>query len=386
MNNDVLAQRLRGYGPSVFSEMTRRAMACGAVNLSQGFPDFDGPEFVREAAIAAIRDGRNQYARMRGVPALTEAICADLAKRYDLLWDPATEVTVTSGATEALFDTFQAFIDPGDEVVLLEPYYDSYRMGCQVAGGVPKFVTLHAPDFRWKTEELEAAFSDSTKLLILNTPHNPTGRVFDRAELAELAELCRRYDVICVTDEVYDRLVYDVEHVPMATLPKMAQRTLTINSTAKTFSLTGWKIGYATGPEHLTGALALAHQSVTFSVATPFQHAMATAIAAPDDYFRTLQAEYRQRRDFLVDALQDCGFGVTAPEGTYFAMADIRPLGFDDDIAFCNHLLDNVGVAAIPPTAFYENKARGQFLVRFAFCKQMATLEAAVERLAKLKT
>ncbi len=381
----ALSSRLAPFGTTIFAQMTRIANEHNAVNLSQGFPDFGGPEFVKEAALQAIRDGHNQYGRMQGTLVLAEAIAETLAARYGLAHDPATEVCVTSGATEAIHCALQGLTEPGDEVVLFEPYYDSYRACCAMAGATPRYVTLNAPDFRWDSAELEAAFGDRTRILLLNTPHNPTGRVLTRPEMEQLAELCQRHDVICVTDEVYDRLVFDTEHIPMATLPGMAERTLTLNSTGKTFSLTGWKIGYATGPADLVGAVAKAHQFVTFAVATPFQHAMATALRAPQSYFDEFLAAYRQRRDFLVATLTRCGFDVTAPAGTYFVLADIRPLGWDDDIAFCRHLVEEVGVAAIPPTAFYERKERGAFLARFAFCKRMETLEAAASRLERLR-
>jgi len=274
-----------------------------------------------------------------------------------------------------------SLVEPGDEVVLFEPYYDSYRACVAMAAGTPRFVTLRAPDFRFDPAELRAAFSKRTRLVVVNTPHNPTGRVFSRDEMAQIAALCVEHDTICLTDEVYERLVYDGEHVSMATLPGMRDRTITMNSTGKTFSLTGWKIGYATAPAELSKALVTAHQFVTFAVATPFQHAMAQALRSPPAYYDEFLRDYRERRDHLVGALSECGFGVTAPQGTYFVLADLRPLGWDDDVAFCRHLVENVGVAAIPPTAFYENKAEGRFLVRFAFCKKRETLDAGIARL-----
>lgn len=387
MSNDPdrLAARLRGFGTSIFTEMTVLANRHGAINLAQGFPDFPGPEFVLEAARREIAEGPNQYAPSRGDPELCAAVAETVGARHGCEYDPATEVLVTNGATEALHLAFLAFVEPGDEVVMLEPTYDAYLGDCSVAGGVPRVVTLHAPDFRWRPEELEAAFTDRTRMLLFNAPHNPTGRVFTRPELEAVAELCRRHDVICVTDEVYDRLVYEGEHVPLATLPGMAERTVTLNSTGKTFSLTGWKIGYATGPADLVACMARAHQFVTFSVARPLQRAMATALRAPQTYFDTLLDEYRERRDLLVEVLRDRGFGVQAPEGTYFVLADIRPLGWEDDVAFCRHLTTEIGVAAIPPTAFYQHPEHGRFLTRFAFCKRTETLHAAAERLARLE-
>jgi N-succinyldiaminopimelate aminotransferase len=379
----ILASRLRGFETTIFAEMTRLAAEHGAVDLSQGYPDFPGPEFLKEAAIEAIRADRNQYARMNGELPLVRAIAGNLKLRYGLEYDPLREITVFSGATEALHCVFLSLCEPGDEVVMLEPYYDSYRAGCAVAGAVPRFVPLESPDFTWDPATLEAAFSDRTRLCVLNTPHNPTGRVLTRKEMEAVAELCRRFDVICVTDEVYDRLVFEGSHLSLAALPGMRERTVVINSTGKTFSLTGWKIGYAAAPAPLTAALVAAHQFVTFAVATPFQHAMVAALSAPDAYFTRYVAEYRDRRDRLVEGLQSCGFAVQPPQGTYFVLADIRPLGFTDDVAFCRHLVETVGVAAVPPSVFYDTPGGGRHLVRFAFCKKEETLRAAVDRLRK---
>ena len=377
----MTASRLASFGTTIFTEMTRLAMKHGAVNLAQGFPDFAGPAFAKDAAIDAIRADHNQYARMQGALPLVEAVAAAVRERTGLTYDPLTEVAVFAGATEGILCAMTSLVEPGDEVVLFEPYYDSYRACVAMAAGTPRFVTLRAPDFRFDPAELRAAFSKRTRLVVVNTPHNPTGRVFSREELTLIAALCVEHDAICLTDEVYERLVYDGEHVSMATLPGMRDRTITMNSTGKTFSLTGWKIGYATAPADLTKALVTAHQFVTFAVATPFQHAMAQALRTNHAYYDEFLREYRERRDHLVAALAECGFGVTPPQGTYFVLVDIRPLGWDDDVAFCRHLVENVGVAAIPPTAFYENKAEGRFLVRFAFCKKRETLDAGIARL-----
>ncbi|MEZ4648397.1 MAG: aminotransferase class I/II-fold pyridoxal phosphate-dependent enzyme [Candidatus Eisenbacteria bacterium] len=377
-----LASRLHGFETTIFAEMTRLAELHGAVNLSQGFPDFSGPEFLKEAAIQAIEADHNQYARSAGLPQLTEAIAESQAGRFGLHYDPGTEVCVFSGATEGIACAFLGLIEPGDEVVLLEPYYDSYRACASLAGAAPRFVTLRAPSFEWSDDDLRAAFSDRTKMVVLNSPHNPTGRVFRQEELSVLAELCTRHDVICLSDEVYDRLVYEGRHVPIASLPGMRERTVTLGSTGKTFSLTGWKIGYATGPAHLLSALRTAHQYLTFAVATPFQHAMVRGLGAPDSYFSELRTAYMERRELLVDALRAAGFGVAAPEGTYFVLADLTPLGWHDDVAFCRYLVEEVGIAAVPPSVFYENMDEGRRLVRFAFCKQMDTLREAARRLS----
>ena len=377
-----LASRLHGFETTIFAEMTRLAELHGAVNLSQGFPDFAGPEFLKDAAVRAIESDHNQYARSAGLPALTEAIATSYRERFGLGYEPSTEVCVFSGATEGIACAFLGLVEPGDEVVLFEPYYDSYRACTSLAGATPRFVTLRAPSFRWNEDELRAAFSDRTKLVVLNTPHNPTGRVFSREEISLLAELCVRHDVLCLADEVYDRLVYEGHHLPIASLPGMRERTVTLGSTGKTFSLTGWKIGYATGPEPLVAALRSAHQYLTFAVATPFQHAMVLALGAPDAYFSELRTAYMERRTLLVEALRSAGFGVSSPEGTYFVLADLTPLGWDDDVAFCRHLVEEVGIAAVPPSVFYEHSEEGRRLVRFAFCKRRDTLEEAARRLA----
>lgn len=383
-NRKPSAHRVQGFGTTIFTEMTGLAIEHRAVNLSQGFPDFEGPDFLKRAAVRAIEADRNQYARMAGEPALVEAIAAQMQARFGLFYDPLSEITVTSGATEAIHDAFLAFVDPGDEVVLFEPYYDSYRACAAMVEAKVRCVTLRAPDFRWEPRELEAAIGPSTRLIVLNTPHNPTGRVFSAPELEQIADLCRRHDVLCLADEVYERLVYDDTHVPIASLPGMRERTVLINSTGKTFSLTGWKIGYALAPAALSAAFRSAHQFVTFATATPFQHAMVEAIGAGEDYYRELLAAYRARRDLLADGLSSAGFAVTIPEGAYFVVADIRPLRFTNDVEFCRWLVRELGVAAIPMTAFYDRKEAGDFLVRFAFCKRRETLEAALTRLAPL--
>lgn len=381
LHHPVAASRTRGFGPSIFAEMTRLAKEHGAVNLAQGFPDFAGPEFVKQAAIDAIRADRNQYARSAGEPELVGAIAADLSRRTGLGYDPATEIAVFSGATEALHCAFLSFCELGDEVVVLEPFYDAYPAGCALTGATMRLVTLRWPDLRWDVAELRGAFTERTRLLILNTPHNPTGRVFSRPEMEEVASLCREHDVVCVTDEVYDRLVYGGEHIAAATLPGMRERTVSIHSTGKAFSLTGWKVGYAAGPAGLIGTMAGVHQFVTFATATPFQHAMVAALQAPASYDEELVAAYQVRRAYLLDLLRECGFAAHAPEGSFFILADARPLGYDDGRRLCRDLIEKVGVAAVPAVALYTNEEEGRPLVRFAFCKEMKTLEEAGRRL-----
>lgn len=385
----ILSRKLSGFGTTIFTEMTRLAGEHGAINLAQGFPDFDGPEFVKDAAVAAIRAGHGQYARMSGVPALNAAIARVYARDWGLTYDPDAEITVTAGCTEAIFATLQGLCDVGDEVILFEPYYDSYRASVCNAGAIPRVVTLHAPgtlgpDWAFDPAELRRAFSPRTKAILLNTPHNPTGKVFSRAELALVAELCQQHDVVCVSDEVYERLVFDGEHVSIATLPGMRERTIVLSSLGKTFSLTGWKIGWAAAPPALTAAVRTAHQFITFAVATPLQHGAVAALDAPASFYTELLADYRRKRDLLAGALERIGFRVHVPAGTYFVCADFTPLGFTDDVAFCRHLVSKVGVAAIPPSAFYDNPEHGRRFARFAFCKKDETLLAAIARLEDL--
>ncbi|HEV8117557.1 MAG TPA: methionine aminotransferase [Thermoanaerobaculia bacterium] len=381
----TLARRLEGFGTTIFTEMTRLAQEHGAVNLAQGFPDFDGADFVKEAAVAAIRQGHGQYARMSGIPEIHQALAAKYLRDYGLEYAEGSELTVTSGATEAIFAAIQGICDPGDEIVLFEPYYDSYRASVVMAGAVPRFVTLHAPDWRFDARELERAFTAKTRAILVNTPHNPTGRVFSHEDLEAIARLCRERDVLCITDEVYEHILYEGRHVPMAILPGMRDRTITISSFGKTFSLTGWKIGWAAAAAPLTAAVRAAHQFITFATATPLQHAAAVALTVGPEYYQGLAASYRRKRDYLVEELARLGFEVRPPAGTYYVCAGIGPLGFDDDVAFCRHLIEKVGVAAIPPSVFYENTRHGKSYVRFAFCKKEETLREAVRRLEALR-
>ncbi len=379
-----VSARLAPFGQTIFTEMTRLATEHGAINLGQGYPNFDGPEFVREAAAEAIAAGHNQYAPSGGVPALTGAVAARFAAATGIAPDAAAEVTVTSGCTEALAATIIGLVEPGDEVVLIAPHYDAYVPDVAIAGGVPRYVTLRPPDFRLDPGELAAAFGPRTRAVVVNTPHNPTGRVFDASELAAIAGLCREHDVVAITDEVYEHMVYEGEHRSLAALDGMWERTVTLSSLGKTFSLTGWKIGWAIAPPPLTAAVRAAHQFLTFATATPLQHAAATALSAPATYYDALVTAYRRRRDLLVAGLERAGFTVYPPQGTYFVLADHTAFGFPDDVTFARHLTTEVGVAAIPPSVFYPDPAAGRRLVRFAFCKDEATLAVAVARLGKL--
>ncbi|MGH9367011.1 MAG: methionine aminotransferase [Thermoanaerobaculia bacterium] len=380
----ALARKLEGFGTTIFTEMTRLAEERGAVNLAQGFPDFDGPEFVKEAAIAAVRAGRGQYARMSGIPEIHAALSAKYRRDWGLEYAPGTELTVTSGATEAIFAALQGTCGGGDEIVLFEPYYDSYKPGVAMAGAAARVVTLRAPDWSFDREELREAITPATRALLVNTPHNPTGKVFSREELEFLAALCRERDLLCITDEVYEHLVYEGTHLPMAALPGMRERTITISSFGKTFSLTGWKIGWAAAPPALTAAVRAAHQFITFATATPLQHGAAAALSAGPEYYEKLRDDYRRKRDFLADSLSRIGFSVRPPAGTYFLCAGFTGFGFEDDVAFCRYLLEEIGVAAIPPSFFYDHRERARGYVRFAFCKREETLREAVARLEKL--
>ena len=379
--------RVRGFGTSVFTEMSRLANEHKAVNLGQGFPDFPGPDFVKEAAKTAIDADLNQYAISHGSPRLRAAIARTWQERYGAGIDPDREITVTSGATEAIYDAIQAFTGPGDEVVVFEPFYDSYLPSAIMAGATLRVITLEAPGWTFSAEAAAAAFGPRTKMLLLNTPHNPTGKVFRRAELEILAALCQQWDVVAVTDEVYERILFDgAEHTPLATLPGMWPRTLTINSTGKTFSMTGWKIGYAIGPAELNAALRAVHQFVTFASATPFQDAMALALeeAPSRGYYEQLSGEYAERRDDLRVALSEAGLSTLPVDGAYFLMADVANLGFPDDVAFCRWLTTEVGVAAVPPSAFYLDPARAPLLARFCFAKRPETIRLAAERLRRV--
>jgi aspartate/methionine/tyrosine aminotransferase len=384
---DVASPRVRGFGTSVFTEMSRLANQHGAVNLGQGFPDFPGPSFLKEAAKAAVDADLNQYAVSHGAPRLRAAIARTWNDRYGMDIDPEREVTVTSGATEAIFDAVQALVSPGDEIIVFEPFYDSYLPSAIMASASLRVVTLRPPDWSFDPREAADAFGPRTRLLLLNTPHNPTGKVFTRSELATLAELCQEWDVLAMTDEVYERIVFDdAEHLPLATLPGMWERTLTVNSTGKTFSMTGWKVGYAIGPAGLTAPLRAVHQFVTFASATPFQEAMATALerAPALDYYRDLSRDYHRRRDALEIVLNEANLPTLPVSGAYFLMSDVSHLGFETDVEFCRWLTAEIGVAAVPPSAFYLDPARAPLLARFCFAKRAETIQLAAERLAKL--
>ncbi|MEW2221278.1 pyridoxal phosphate-dependent aminotransferase [Streptomyces sp. NPDC006990] len=380
----LLNRRLAGFGTTIFAEMSALAVRTGAINLGQGFPDTDGPEEVREAAVRALRDGRgNQYPPGPGIPELRTAVADHQQRFYGLRYDPDTEVLVTAGATEAIAASLLALVEPGDEVIALEPYYDSYAASIAMAGGTRVPVTLRPRDgaYHLDLDELRDAVTDRTRLLLLNTPHNPTGTVLRRDELAAVAELCVERDLLAVTDEVYEHLVFDGAHHPLAGFPGMRDRTVTISSSGKTFSFTGWKVGWVTGTPALVTAVRAAKQYLTFVSAGPFQYAVAEALALPDSYYTDLREGLRRRRDLLAGGLEEAGFAVHRPQGTYFITTDIRPLGAADGVAFCLALPERVGVVAVPTQVFYDHAAEGAPYVRFAFCKREDVLDEAARRL-----
>jgi N-succinyldiaminopimelate aminotransferase len=381
----MLVQRMRPYTSTIFAEMSALALRTGAINLGQGFPDTDGPPSLLADAAANVTGGINQYPPGIGVPALREAVAAHQARFYGRVIDPA-DVLVTTGATEAIASVVLALCEPGDEVVTFQPYYDSYAATVALAGAVLKAVPLRPPAFGFDPDELRAAFSSRTKVVLVNTPHNPTGAVFDAGQLAEIGALATEFGAVVVTDEVYEHMVFDGRpHVPMATLPGMAERTLTISSAGKTFSVTGWKVGWIHGPSELVAAVKAAKQFLTYVSGAPFQPAIANALALPDAFYTDLAGSLQRKRDLLSDGLRAAGFTVFDSAGTYFIVTDAAPLGVSDGSEFCWRLPELVGVAAVPVSVFCADPQLGRTLVRFAFCKRDEVLAEAVSRLAGLK-
>jgi N-succinyldiaminopimelate aminotransferase len=387
---DPLVARMRAFGTTIFTEMSALAVRTGSINLGQGFPDTDGPPEMLAAAAEALASGANQYPPLAGIPALRAAIVAHEERFWGLSRDVDTEVVVTAGATEAIAASILALCEAGDEVVCFEPYYDSYAASMVLAGAIRKPVTLRpGPDGRYRFDEAELrdAFGPRTRLVLLNTPHNPTGKVFTAQELALIAELCQAHDVYAVTDEVYEHLVFTdagSPHIPLATLPGMRERTLRISSGGKTFSCTGWKIGWATGPASLVSAAMRVKQFLTFVNGSPLQPAIAVALGLPDAYFAGFRDGMQSRRDRLVAGLGDAGFEVLPSEGTYFVTADIRPLGGADGVEFCRSLPARCGVVAVPTQVFYDHQQAGRHLIRFAFCKREDVIDEAAARLRTL--
>jgi N-succinyldiaminopimelate aminotransferase len=384
MERPLLNRRMTGMGTTIFAEMSALAVATGSVNLGQGFPDTDGPREIAQAAAAAILDGHgNQYPPGPGIPALRQAVAEHQRRFYGLDFDPDGEVLVTAGATEAVAAALLALIEPGDEVIAFEPYYDSYAACVALAGGVRVPVTLRPPSFRPDLDALRAAITPRTRLILLNSPHNPTGSVFTRDELAEIAALARERDLLVVADEVYEHMVYSGAHVPIGSLPGMRERTVSISSAGKTFSFTGWKIGWVTASPGLVAAVRAVKQFLTFVSGGPFQYAIAQGLRMPDEYFAGIGAALRGRRDLLCEGLSAVGFEVYPPDGTYFVTTDIRRLGEADGVEFCRNLPRQAGVVAIPNAVFYDDPEAGRTQVRFAFCKRPEVLQDALSRLEK---
>ncbi len=386
----MIADRFSPFGTTIFSEMSALANAHHAVNLSQGFPDFDGPDLGKRAAINAINSGHNQYAPMPGVPALRNAIAGWTSRVSRIDCDPDREITVTSGCTEAIAATMLGLLNPGDEVIVFEPYYDSYRACLAMADAIPRFITMHQTDegFSYNPDELRAAFNARTRAVLINTPHNPTGTVFSKTQLKDIADLCITHDTIAISDEVYERLVYDDHsHQSIATLPGMRERTVVLSSSGKSFSLTGWKVGWAIAPPELSAGIRSAHQFLTFAVPTPLQHGVAALLNEGEHEIESLVKHYTQTRSLLGEALHELGFTFTLPHGSYFILADhsriTEKLGLETDVDLCRWLPERAGVAAIPPSAFYSNPNDGSNLVRFAFCKKIETIDEAIRRLRK---
>ncbi|RJR20302.1 MAG: aminotransferase class I/II-fold pyridoxal phosphate-dependent enzyme [Desulfobacteraceae bacterium] len=382
--SEPTTRALRPFGTSIFTEMTALASEFGAVNLSQGFPDFEGPLEVRQKAAEAIIRGPNQYPPSMGIPSFRKAIARKMMRFYGVEVDPDTEITVTSGATEGLCATLLGILEPGDEVILIEPAYDSYAPISALAGAKIRFVRLTPPDFKLPMDELEAAFNPATKAILINTPQNPCGKVFTREELSFIGDLCIQHDCFAISDEVYEHLVYsEGGHATLLSIPSLRNRGFLVSSTAKTFSMTGWKQGYVIAAPSLSRAVRMSHQFITFSGQPALQEAMAAAIDSPDTYYEWLLDSYTKKRAFLCDALKELGFDVLEPEGSYYTLADVRPLGFDDDYAFCRMLPREAGVAAIPSSCFWSERNCAREYVRFCFCKKDETLEEGVKRLRK---
>jgi aminotransferase len=379
------SRRASSFTESVIREMTRLADLHGAINLGQGFPDFPAPEELKEAAARAIAEDHNQYPVTWGVPAFREAIADTYARDYLMTVDPETEVCVTCGSTEAMIATFLGVLDPDDEVVVFEPFYENYAPDAILAGARPRYVTLRPPEWTFDEEELEGAFSARTRAVVVNSPHNPTGKVFSVEELAAIARLCERHDAIAITDEIYEHITYDGRvHVPMATLPGMRERTVTISALSKTYSVTGWRVGWAVAPEPLIRGIRATHDFLTVAAPAPLQVAGIEALGLPRSMLAASAGEYAERRERMLEILAEAGFAARPPEGAYYVMADVTSLGFSDDVAAARYLVEVAGVATVPGSSFFSRPELGAHLLRFAFCKRLETLDAARERLRGL--
>jgi len=381
-----VARRTVGFTESVIREMTRLCAMHGGINLAQGFPNFPAPKEVKEAAKRAIDADINQYAITWGSKSLRDALARTYRELYAMDVDPETMLTVTCGSTEAMISTLLAICDPGDEVIVFEPFYENYGPDAAISGATPVFVALRPPEFRFDADELARAFTPRTKAIIVNSPNNPTGRVFARAELEAIAALCREHDVIAVTDEIYEHIRYSGEHIPIATLEGMADRTVTISGASKTFSVTGWRVGWIVASPELTAAIRKVHDFVTVGAPAPLQEGIAAALELGRTYYDRLATEYRARRDRLVRVLDAAGFSPNTPEGAYYVICDIRPFGFDDDIAFADWLVRAVGVAGVPGSSFFSRPELGRHMIRFTFCKTPDVLDAAGARLLQVRS
>ncbi|HEX8338394.1 MAG TPA: aminotransferase class I/II-fold pyridoxal phosphate-dependent enzyme [Pyrinomonadaceae bacterium] len=385
-----VSQKAGRFTESVIREMTREALKHGAVNLSQGFPDFPAPADLKRAAAAAIDDDVNQYAVTWGAKDFREAVCDKTRWFLGLEYDPEREITVTCGSTEGMIAAMMATVDPGEEVVVFEPFYENYAPDAILSGATPRYVPLRAPDWTFDPDELRAAFNERTKAVILCNPNNPTGKVFTREEMEFVASLCREFDALCFTDEIYEHIVYpredrEVEHISMAQLDGMKERTLVVNSMSKTYSVTGWRVGYVLAPPDITSAVRKVHDFLTVGAAAPLQRAGAYALRMPPGYYEELRRDYERRRDLLLPALEEVGFRVFRPDGAYYVMTDISAFGFADDVEFTRHLIQEIGVACVPGSSFYSRPELGARQVRFCFCKKDETLEAAADRLRRLQ-
>src|SRR5579885_2495837 len=383
----TISSKAEQFTESVIREMTRQANLYGAINMSQGFPDFPAPMEVKQAAIDAINAEINQYAITWGAKRFRDAIAIKSKNYLGLDVDPEREITVTCGSTEAAISSLLAIINPGDEVIIFEPFYENYGPDAILSGATPRYVALRTPNWDFDRDELTAAFNNNTKAIIINTPNNPTGKVFNREELKFIADLCQKWDAIAITDEIYEHILYDgTEHIAMATLDGMKDRTITINGMSKTYSVTGWRVGYAIAAPHLTSAIRKVHDFLTVGAAAPLQEAGATALALPQSYYDRMAADYLKRRDFVLGMLEEAGFKCFKPFGAYYIMTDISGFGFKDDMEFSKYLVKDVGVAVVPGSSFYSRPELGAQQVRFCFCKKDETLNAAAERLRRIET